>query len=668
MSSQGEIVFEIGADITGLTRAGQMGERSLADMEKSAKALERQIGKIGEAGVAFQREMNKLTGVTSEFSKSARDSAAAFEAFDKARAQVDSLKASIDPLFAASKRYEAALLQLDNALEMGAISAREHANMVDALAASYLRADAAADTMGGRLGFLGNMSSQTQGKLQQVGFQIQDFAVQVGAGTSATQAFAQQFPQMAGAFGPWGAAVGTAAAVLVPLGMAFFAASQEADKLSEAMERQTAVSDALVEATKRLRLEREMMSSGALFSEEQEAMNELVALAEERARLQIDYNALTRENIDGTDMVKAAEAGALATRMQIIDSRRRELEAQLESLNLERAKKTAADASKAVAEQMQSVMNQLANSDISAPWTKVLGFIQQAIDKAAEYAKTANFGMSTGSADWAKNSLGFTLPGEEMLPGEAALSGGSTGGGGGGGGGQDAMMAQLETLRQSLLTKEQLQRESYTREQEMLEQALEQQRITREQYDQMIQAASAKHAYEMVEIKRQEAAMVQSAQASMFGALSDLLGVFAGESKAAAIAQITLNKGLALAQIIQNTAVAQMRALAELGPVAGSAASAKIGLMGRVQAGLVAATGLAQAGSVGGGRGGAAASGIGAAAASGGGMGESPTQTLNFHITNDPFGFSDRVARQIVAGLNEATRNGSQLRFNVITT
>src|SRR5699024_132168 len=77
-----------------------------------------------------------------------------------------------------------------------------------------------------------------------------------------------------------------------------------------------------------------------------------------------------------------------------------------------------------------------------------------------------------------------------------------------------------------------------------------------------------------------------------------LLDQFAGESKAAALASIALSKGLAIAQIIQNTAAAQMRAMAELGPLAGPPMAAKIGVMGAVQAGIVAATGLAQAAGV----------------------------------------------------------------------
>lgn len=55
-------------------------------------------------------------------------------------------------------------------------------------------------------------------QLQNVYYQIQDFAVQVGGGTSATQALAQQLPQLLSAFGIWGVVAGTVAAVMIPLG------------------------------------------------------------------------------------------------------------------------------------------------------------------------------------------------------------------------------------------------------------------------------------------------------------------------------------------------------------------------------------------------------------------------------------------------------------------
>ncbi|HHG1593576.1 TPA: tail protein (tape measure) [Klebsiella pneumoniae] len=59
------------------------------------------------------------------------------------------------------------------------------------------------------------MSSGLKGSVQQAGYQIQDFIVQVQGGQSALVAFSQQGSQLAGAFGPGGAIVGA----LIALGI-----------------------------------------------------------------------------------------------------------------------------------------------------------------------------------------------------------------------------------------------------------------------------------------------------------------------------------------------------------------------------------------------------------------------------------------------------------------
>ena len=53
-------------------------------------------------------------------------------------------------------------------------------------------------------------------RIQNTAFQIQDFAVQVASGTSATRALSQQLPQLLSGFGLFGAVIGTASAVLLP--------------------------------------------------------------------------------------------------------------------------------------------------------------------------------------------------------------------------------------------------------------------------------------------------------------------------------------------------------------------------------------------------------------------------------------------------------------------
>lgn len=60
-----------------------------------------------------------------------------------------------------------------------------------------------------------------KGALQQAGFQVGDFVVQVTNGTSAMQAFGQQGAQLAGVFGPIGAVVGAGIAIFSALAIVF---------------------------------------------------------------------------------------------------------------------------------------------------------------------------------------------------------------------------------------------------------------------------------------------------------------------------------------------------------------------------------------------------------------------------------------------------------------
>lgn len=89
---------------------------------------------------------------------------------------------------------------------------------------------------------LGNVASQSAGfmgrygsRVQQAGYQVGDFAVQVGSGGSALVAFSQQGSQLLGMMGPWGAVFGAALAVTLPLGAAVFGASENAKSLSDQM-------------------------------------------------------------------------------------------------------------------------------------------------------------------------------------------------------------------------------------------------------------------------------------------------------------------------------------------------------------------------------------------------------------------------------------------------
>lgn len=66
--------------------------------------------------------------------------------------------------------------------------------------------------------------------LQQTGYQLGDFAVQVGGGTNALQAFGQQAPQLLQIFGPLGSIIGAAVAIFAAVGVAIMKTGDSAEE------------------------------------------------------------------------------------------------------------------------------------------------------------------------------------------------------------------------------------------------------------------------------------------------------------------------------------------------------------------------------------------------------------------------------------------------------
>lgn len=104
-------------------------------------------------------------------------------------------------------------------------------------AASFTKIDKAVQNTSAQMRSLGQSSGGARSQLQNVGFQVQDIAVQIAGGTSAARAFSQQLPQLASGFGPVGVAIGTLAAVGIPLlAMAFGDAEAKGQTLNQAVD------------------------------------------------------------------------------------------------------------------------------------------------------------------------------------------------------------------------------------------------------------------------------------------------------------------------------------------------------------------------------------------------------------------------------------------------
>lgn len=93
-----------------------------------------------------------------------------------------------------------------------------------------------------------------------------------------------------------------------------------------------------------------------------------------------------------------------------------------------------------------------------------------------------------------------------------------------------------------------------------------------------------------------ESTQIASMRADVVQQSIQLLSTLGAKSKVAAIAAIALNKALSIGQAIQNTAVAYTKALA-IDPT-GTLAT-RVAALGRIQIGIIAATGLAEIGNIG---------------------------------------------------------------------
>ena len=195
----------------------------------------------------------------------------------------------------------------------------------------------------------------------------------------------------------------------------------------------------------------------------------------------------------------------------------------------------------------------------------------------------------------------------------AAGSGGGAGGSGGGGGGGDSAITSADGILggAGLSPNDRESRASvYQAEVDLLRQTNEQKIeakawLTERHIEFETQMANAT----IDQLERQRAAHEALNQFKVNAQLSAaqqgiaLLNVFAGQSKKAALAAMVLQKGLAIGQTFVSGKAAEIRALAELGPIAGPPMAATNAAWDEVNMGVIAATGIAQAAVSGGGGG-----------------------------------------------------------------
>ncbi|MCA0202998.1 MAG: hypothetical protein LCH92_01540 [Proteobacteria bacterium] len=199
---------------------------------------------VAEGGGQFRAEL-EATGAAGDRSFSrAQESAQVFST------EMERLRQKHDPLYAASKRYETQLEELNRAQTLGIQIVGGYEARLEQLNAEYARLSTATQVGVGQLGLMsrgaGGLSAalgRSAPVIQQASYQVQDFAVQVASGTDVSRAFAQQAPQLVSALGPVGGRfaavaglIGVAIAVGVPLIAMLASTGEEAKSLDEQLE------------------------------------------------------------------------------------------------------------------------------------------------------------------------------------------------------------------------------------------------------------------------------------------------------------------------------------------------------------------------------------------------------------------------------------------------
>lgn len=146
------------------------------------------------------------------------------------------------------------------------------------------------------------MGKNIRGQLQNVGYQVQDFFVQVGAGTSATQALSQQLPQLLSGFGLIGIAAGVAAPLVVSLMSALLGSGNSAEDAEKQMKSLSKAMEALDSANKNANTSSVDLS--AKFGPMAEQAQQLYAVQKQLAELNLTRELnKTASMIGGSDVL-----------------------------------------------------------------------------------------------------------------------------------------------------------------------------------------------------------------------------------------------------------------------------------------------------------------------------------------------------------------------------
>ncbi|MGR5872427.1 phage tail tape measure protein [Enterobacter asburiae] len=220
----GSIVYEISADVEPLLQGGKQAIDALdkldAAAQQSGKGMDNLDQSASQTGSAFTELAGYANSMDNQLRKLNTNVSGIARAMEDARSGTGGASSEFSRAESIIEALGNQLAVLDEAQENGARSA---AVLAAQLRAGSKATDEEKQKIGELTGRLYDMKTGVENgakgtgswktSMQQAGYQVQDFIVQVQGGQSALVAFAQQGSQLAGAFGPGGAVVGAVIAL-----------------------------------------------------------------------------------------------------------------------------------------------------------------------------------------------------------------------------------------------------------------------------------------------------------------------------------------------------------------------------------------------------------------------------------------------------------------------
>lgn len=155
------------------------------------------------------------------------------KATKRAATSFDRLERAVNPAAAAANRYSRDVQRVKTAVDTGVVSNERAAAVLSRLGDQYERGSVRTSTFVRQAAVATRASGNMGAAIQNAGFQVGDFAVQIASGQNPLRAFIQQGTQLVSMFGPWGAVIGAAGAVVGALVTAFWESDDAAETATD---------------------------------------------------------------------------------------------------------------------------------------------------------------------------------------------------------------------------------------------------------------------------------------------------------------------------------------------------------------------------------------------------------------------------------------------------